>query len=145
MTLLNYTTKVDARKTISEIQEVLAKHGAKAVLTEYGDYGIVEAVSFKVMTPHGELSIRLPVDPDAVLKVLYRQERGAHVRVDRAQAVKVAWRILKDWIEAQMAIIETEMVRMEQVFLPYVVVAEDGRTLYERFIDSRQQLRSGEE
>jgi hypothetical protein len=43
----------------------------------------------------------------------------------------VSWCIVKDWVEAQMAIVDTNMVQLEQVFLPYVI-APDGRTLYER-------------
>jgi len=63
----------------------------------------------------------------------------------RAQAVRVAWRILKDWVAAQMAILETEMVKLEQIFLPYVETP-DGRTVYERLAESRfLQLPPGSE
>jgi hypothetical protein len=48
----------------------------------------------------------------------------------QAQAVRTAWRIVKDWTEAQLAIIETRMVTTEQVFLPYAVM-RGGKTLYE--------------
>jgi len=43
----------------------------------------------------------------------------------------VAWRVVKDWIEAQLALLETKMVTLPQLFLPYAVTA-DGSTLYER-------------
>ena len=36
--------------------------------------------------------------------------------------------------EAQLAIVETEMVCMEQVFLPYMI-SNDGRILFERLRD----------
>jgi hypothetical protein len=52
------------------------------------------------------------------------------------QALRVSWRIIKDWVEAQMAIVDTKMVQLEQVFLPYVIMP-DGRTLYERVRDAR--------
>src|SRR5438552_18436509 len=44
------------------------------------------------------------------------------------QAVRVEWRIVKDWVEAQLALIETRMVTAQQVFLPYAIM-RDGRTL----------------
>ncbi len=44
------------------------------------------------------------------------------------QAVRTAWRIVKDWVEAQMALVETQMVTTRDVFLPYAVM-RDGRTL----------------
>lgn len=46
------------------------------------------------------------------------------------QAERVAWRIVKDWLGAQLAILETEMVPVQQVFLPYFVNRQ-GQTLYE--------------
>jgi hypothetical protein len=37
---------------------------------------------------------------------------------------------VRNWVEAQLAIIETKMVTTEQVFLPYAIV-RGGQTLYE--------------
>lgn len=144
--LLNYTTQIEAVKTVGEIQGILAGHGAKSILIDYGDDGTVEALAFKVLTPQGDVAIRLPIAPDAVLKVLGQQNRLGKVPkryVDKAQAVRVAWRIVKDWVEAQMAILETEMVKMEQIFLPYVIT-DSGKTLYEAMIDRHFQLGLGE-
>lgn len=147
MPLLNYTTTIEAMKTVGEIQGNLAAHGAKSILIDYGDDGTVEALSFQVPTPHGQVAIRLPIAPDAVLKVLTQQNRLGKVPkryANHAQAVRVAWRIVKDWVEAQMAILETEMVRMEQIFLPYVIT-QGGRTLYEAMVDRHFQLGTREE
>ena len=146
MPLLNYTTQIEAIKTVGEIQGSLAGHGAKSILIDYGDDGTVEALAFQVVTPHGQVGIRLPIDPDAVLKVLTKQNRLGRVPkryLNHAQAVRVAWRIVKDWVEAQMAILETEMVKMEQIFLPYVIT-KGGRTFYEAMADSHFQLGPGE-
>jgi hypothetical protein len=37
---------------------------------------------------------------------------------------------VKDWVEAQMALVETQIVRTEEVFLPCAIM-RDGRTLAE--------------
>lgn len=145
MALLNYTTSIEATKTVAEIQSILAKHGAKSILIDYGEAGAIEACSFRVITPKGDVAIRLPVDPEAVLKVLTQQSRLGRMPkryLTQAQAVRVAWRILKDWVAAQMAILETEMVKMEQIFLPYVIT-ENGKTLYEVMVDRHFQLGLG--
>ena len=141
MALLNYTTKIEAVKTVGEIQGILAAHGATAILIEYGNASVT-ALSFKIETPHGEVGIRLPADPEAVLRVLARQQLKTKVRLDHAQAVRIAWRIVKDWIEAQLAIIETEMVCLEQVMLPYIIT-EDGQTLFERMKEQHFLLKEG--
>lgn len=134
MPILNYTTKVDALKTQSEIVYILAKHGARAVLQEYDDTGKVVALSFQILTSAGNQAIRLPANVSAVYAVLQRQK----VKCDMAQAERVAWRILKDWLEAQMAILESEMVEIDEIFLPYMVNRQ-GKTLYELY--TSQQLR----
>ena len=58
------------------------------------------------------------------------------------QARRTAWRITKDWVDAQLAIIETKMVTTAQVFLPYAVT-NDGRQVYQRFIEDSSLLLGG--
>ena len=140
MPLLNYTTKIDAHKTASQIQEVLRKHGASAVLIEY-DNGEIAALSFNAATPHGDVGFRLPVNAAATLRVLEKSNAPPRLTT-KEHAVRVSWRIIKDWVEAQMAILETQMVTLDQIFLPYMVDPE-GRTLYERLLDTRFQLTEG--
>lgn len=133
MALLNYTTEIDCDKSAAEISKCLATHGASAIMTEYDkESGLVSALSFKIEGPHGPMGFRLPCDWRPVLKVLEQQKKKQpRIRATREQAVRTAWRVVKDWVEAQMAFIETQMVTTEQVFLPYTVM-KDGRTLSER-------------
>jgi hypothetical protein len=132
MALLNYTTKIDPDKTASEIAKCLSMHGASAVMTEYDPVdGQVTALSFKVKMGDKEMGFRLPSDYKPVLQVLgqqWQQRKIGGPRPDKLQAVRVSWRIIKDWVEAQMALVETQMVTTAQVFLPYAVM-KDGRTL----------------
>lgn len=135
MPLLNYTTKIDIFTTLGQIQSMLVKHGAKKILQEYDNDNNIEAVSFIIDTPVGVQAIRLPANVDAVHRVLINQK----VKCDREQAERIAWRIIKDWVEAQMAILESEMVTMDEVFLPYMLDNE-GNTLYQLFATNALQL-----
>ncbi len=140
MAIKNYTTTIKAEKTIAEIQQILAKHKAKAILTEYDNEGNVIALSFKVNTINGEAGIKLPVNTDKVLQVLKNQRKNnSQVKDTKEQALKTGWRNIKDWIDAQMALIETEMVTIDQIFLPYVL-NNQGQTLYEAFRDNQLLL-----
>lgn len=139
MAIKNYTTTINVNKTIEEIQGILSKHGATAIMTEY-DNGNVTGLSFKIMTPRGEFGIRLPSNTDRVLQVLKKQKKNnTKVKDTFDQANRVAWRIIKDWIDAQMAILETEMVEMEEIFLPYMI-NNDGQTLYQAFKNNQLML-----
>jgi len=130
MAILNYTTSINTEKTVSEIQKKLAQAKAQAVLSEYDDNGIMVAMSFKIRTTSGFMAFRLPANIEGVYQAL-RKNRKIPLRFKTyEQASRVSWRILKDWIEAQLAIVEAEMVEMEEVFLPYAQ-NESGQTLYE--------------
>jgi len=147
MPLLDYTTSVPVSRTISQIQTRLVEHGARAVMMEYDDRGQINALAFKVRTPNGELPIRLPIDAAATLKVLQRQYANREIPgryANEEHAYRVAWRIIKDWIEAQMSLLETEMVKMEEIFLPYVIT-RGGQTIYQVMAEKHFLLGPGRE
>lgn len=140
MAILNYSTTVEALKTAGEIEYILIKHGAKSILKDIAEDGSISSLSFKVNTQYGPMSIRLPVNTAPVLQVLAREKKNkSAIKATKEQAERVAWRILKDWVEAQMALIEIDMVKMEQIFLPYAIIGDSGQTVYEK-LESRQFL-----
>lgn len=136
MPLLNYTTQISAEKTAAEIQAILARAGAMAIMTEYDPSGVLIGISFKIGTPFGPTAFSLPCDIAAVNRILDRQSRQGKVPkrlVSNEQAARVGWRIIKNWIEAQLALVQTQMVTLDQVFLPYART-RSGETVYERYI-----------
>src|SRR6266566_2301465 len=130
MPLLNYTTQIDAFKTISEIQKLLAKAGASAVMSEMDNNGNIVALSFKIKLNEQDIAFRLPTDWRPVMQVMQQDSHVPRSLKTQEQALRVSWRITKNWIEAQVAFIETMMVTTAQVFLPYAVTS-NGQTLYE--------------
>lgn len=138
MGLLNHTTKIDANKTASEITKCLSSHGASAIMTDYKD-GVLSAISFAIEVNGQKIGFRLPCDWKPVYTIITKGKKNPHWDEARKrkwvsdwelQAVRTSWRIVKDWVEAQMALVETQMASTQQVFLPYAVM-RDGRTLSE--------------
>lgn len=127
--LLNYSTKKDPQDTIAEIQKMLTKHGVNAMMTEY-EGPQVSAVSFRINFKGNPRAFKLPCNWRGVLAVLKESKIPSSLKTDE-QAVRVAWRIVKDWVEAQLALVEVNMVTIPQVFLPYMQVGKD-QTLYEK-------------
>lgn len=145
MTLLNYSTGIEASKTVFEIHKILTSHGARSILTNYTNDGVIESLSFMIITPNGERGIRLPIVPDSILKVMNKSNKIPRTFRNKPQAIRVAWRIVKDWVEAQMAILETEMVQIEQIFLPYIE-ASNGKTVYQLYVEKQSlQITDGGE
>jgi molybdopterin-guanine dinucleotide biosynthesis protein A len=137
MPTLNYTTTVPVSRTLSEIQAMLVKHGADAVVSRYSA-GEIVGLSFTLPTPHGQRAFTLPVDVPAVHRVLVKQLGSDRKGSSEEQAARVAWRVLKDWLAAQLAIIEAQMATLDQVMLPYLHV--DGElTMYEAFRENEHR------
>jgi hypothetical protein len=133
MPILNYTTNVPAAKTVGEIVTMLAKAGAEEILSEYHK-GTTrpKGIRFKLDTSeHGGQIYRLPVNPEGVFQAMVENSKIPRSLKNQEQAERVAWRIAKDWIESQLALVEAGNARMAEAFMPYMLVGGGGRTLYE--------------
>jgi hypothetical protein len=130
-----YTTTISATKTLQEITRMLSEAKASAILTELAD-GRPTAISFRVQTSFGLMTFRLPGQVREVDRIL----AGSRLIPPRLrtleQAERVAWRIIRDWLESQLAMVQAGLVAIEQVFLPYAQ-GPDGTTLYERLKEQR--------
>lgn len=139
MPIKNYTTKVSAVQTVGEIQGILAAHGARKVMMDYSENGRVEAVTFGLLVNGTMAGFRVDANPKGVVHVMAKD----HVKCDEEQAERIAWRNVKDWIAAQIAIVETEQATMVEVFLPYLLDRQD-KTLYQKLLDGQLLLSAGE-
>jgi hypothetical protein len=135
MPIANYTSEVSAVRSAGEIIEMLVKAGARGVVQEYGPDQRMNSMGFTIVRSGTTMAFSLPVRSEAVRQVLIKQKVQPKYQTAE-HADRVAWRILRDWIRAQMAIIETEMVSIEQVMLPYMRT-DDGSTMFERFESTR--------
>jgi hypothetical protein len=131
MPISNYTTKVDSMNSVAEIQKILMNHDADKIMVEYQDKMPV-ALTFQVKTAKGFISFKLPANWEGVLRALTKDGGVPKASKNKAQALRIAWRILRDWVEAQMAMIEAELTSVDQVFLPYALT-KTGNTVYEDF------------
>lgn len=128
MALKNTYAKMGAGYYITLSQEALVKAGAIGIQYGYED-GRVVNLTFVLNIGGNQVSFRLPVNWRKFQSVL--AEEGNSKAKDDNYAYKVAWACTKDWIEAQMAFVESENVTVPQVFLPYAVVQGDV-TLFEK-------------
>lgn len=136
--LKNYASKAKLPNIFNAIEKTLATHGAKQVTRDYDNTGKLKSISFVIVTRKGDLGIRLPARFDKVEQLF--KEQGVRYKED--QPYRTAWATIRDWVDAQMALIDWEMVKPEEVFLPYAV-DRSGRTYFE-VIESRGfQLESG--
>lgn len=141
---MNYTTKIAAEKTVGEVQAMLGRSGASAVATTY-EGGRASGLNFQMTTAHGLATFALPVDVDGVLAALTKSHQAGRLpgisrdlSRSRDHAERVAWRVVKDWLDAQLALIAANMAQLDTVMLPYLLV--DGQTLTDRYLERGGQL-----
>lgn len=144
----NYTSK--AKTTFDTIQKSLIAHGAKQIMFEYDDGGQVKSLNFALVIGERTCGFQLPARVDKVELIFYKNKKPRYnwqqaeplTEDEKAQAYRTAWANIRDWITAQLALIETEQVKMEEVFLPYMIIGKD-KTLFEGMRDNQFLLPSG--
>ena len=128
MGILNYTTQIKSEKTIMEIQQILVKHGATKIVTDY-EGTQPKAVTFCLILNGNVVGFSLPANYSGVLKAMKKDPKIPNRLLTEDQAIRVSWRIIKDWVEAQMALVQAELADVAEVFLPYAIT-KTGNTLY---------------
>lgn len=139
MPILCYTTKIDPIKTIAEISQCLVKHGARKIVSDYDEDGLPTAVTFWIEMNGMPVYFSLPCNWEGVLAAMKKDPKVPRGLETKEQALRVSWRIIKEWVEAQMAIVEAQLAGIAEVFLPYAVT-KDGSTLYKKLASGDNKL-----
>src|SRR5437867_11068451 len=106
----------------------------------YANHGRIKALTFSLQINSRHYGFRLPARDENVEQLLYgtKELTGAQ----KQQAYVTAWANIRDWITAQMALIDTGMVKFEEVFLPYML-DRSGKTYFETLEPKHFLLDSG--
>ena len=125
-------------KIFDIIKKTLVSHKARHIGEDYDEQGRISGISFVLDISGQEYPFRLPARVASVEKILYPNVRKSEwlSKTQKEQAYRVAWANIRDWIGAQCALIDTGMVKPEEVFLPYLITNRGG-TLYEEMAQSQ--------
>lgn len=119
----NYTSTIPVDRTISRIEALLVRAGASNIQKDYRE-GALNSICFSVDGPNSkQLAVKLPANVDAVYKRMRadikRPQPGTLNRL-KEQSARTAWKLMQDWLEVQISLIQMEQVEFLQIFLPYV-------------------------
>jgi hypothetical protein len=140
-TLYMETTKIEPEVTAAEIQVFLKNHGLSQFFYSYHD-GEIDGVCFSLKLDGRDLPYKLPVNWKKIWQLAENGETK-YIR-DKQQAKRVSWRQILMWVKAQIAIVDTGMVQIEEVFLPYMLT-NNNTTVFELFQNNQMALPSGTE
>ncbi len=134
----NYSSSIPINRIFDKLQKTLVEHGARHIVFDYGDDGKIYGMTFVIETAGRTIPIKLPARVDKAQALLKRQYNEGLIKTRKVlepeQAYRVAWRNILDWVTAQMALLDIEMARIEEIFLPYMA-DQMGRTFFEKMED----------
>lgn len=139
MPILNYTTEIAVAKTMGEIQAALARRGVVRISTVFDDDGTPAGLGFTMRTDYGPRDFELPVRTAGVLAAMRQDPKVPRPKCTPEQAARVAWRIAKDWLEAQAALIDAGLAQLDEVMLPWMIDTR-GRTTWHLYLEGQKQL-----
>ena len=135
MPIANYSTEVTVASSMGEVTGALAKRGVSRISTVFDDDGNPSGIAFTMKTPYGVQEFELPVRVEGVQKALIKDGVIPKYRT-REHAAKVAWRIAKDWLRAQSALIDADLATLDEVMMPYMIGNKSGQTVYQMIVES---------
>jgi len=142
--ILNYTTTIGPMKSATECIGMLAEHGATDIgLTS--DRGTPTGIMFRIGTAWGPQQFTMPVNVKGVETALDKAYRRGAIQkrfTGAEHASRVAWRVVKDWLEVQLALVEAGVADLTEVMIGYMNT-EPGKTLYQSVAEQQLAIEAG--
>jgi hypothetical protein len=131
----NYTSTVSAAQSIRHIEDRLAAHGASQILKTYSAEKKLAGIAFIIKENGRDIPFQLPSRVDRVEKKLRaavkRPLKSTYANI-ALQAERTAWKLLSDWVDIQMSLIDLNQVEFLEVFLPYIWDFTKSETFFEK-------------
>ena len=118
MAIKNFTTSIDSYKTISEIQQILARRGAQQIMIKNDQEGNPVSISFVALWGLQPIAYTLPCNFEGVKRAMSNDKKVSRSMCTNEQAP--AW-------------------SLPQIFLPYAVT-KTGHTVYEMMESKKEML-----
>jgi len=147
MNIKNYTSTVDASRSMAKIEELLVEIGATNINKQYADK-ICTGITFLLFDQQLQQTIpfHLKAQVEECFTILWKDvKRPRHdtKSILRQQASKTAWKILSDWTEIQCSMILLGQAKPLQMFLPFMYDMKSNETLFDKVSSGKMKLLPG--
>jgi len=145
MTVRNYTTQIKTEKTLMEIENILVKFGAEGIYKEYQGNKI-NGLMFFLIKDNQKIPFKIPMSIEKSRTVIVKAVNEGKLprkfleeplRSDQAE--RVCWRIIKDWIDSQLSLLEMNFAEATEILLPYAYDYAESKTLYQKFLENKDR------
>lgn len=144
MNIKNYTSTVEASKSMARIEELLVEIGATDINKRYENKICTGLTFLYYDTQLGRtLAFHLKAQVEECFKILWKEVKKPLADTKsrlQQQANRTAWKVLSDWTEIQCTMILLGQAKPLQMFLPFVYDVRDQETLYDKIATGKMNL-----
>jgi hypothetical protein len=141
----NYTSSVQADRSIAQIERKLVVAGARNIAKQYDEQHRVSGLVFDLPVGEGEhkktVPVALPARVERVAEAImatYRRGPRDKQKIYQ-QSERTAWKLMLDWVDVQLSLIELNQAEPAEVFMPYFVCA-GKKTMYQVFSENNFKM-----
>lgn len=145
MAVRNYTTQIDTAKTLMEIETILVKFGAQGIYKEYQGTKI-NGLMFFLIKDGQKIPFKIPMSIEKSRTVISKAVNEGKLSrkylsepLRSEQAERVCWRIIKDWVDSQLSLLELNFADATEILLPYAYDYSEQKTLYQKFVENKSK------
>lgn len=146
MVVRNYSTKILVEKTIMEIEQILIKFGAQGIYKNYNGNRL-DGIMFYLIKDGQKIPFKIPMKIEKTRTIIIKAVKEGKLSkkyldepLRTEQGERVVWRIIKDWIDSQLSLLEIEYVEAIEILLPYAYNVIEQKTMYEKFIEKKEDF-----
>jgi hypothetical protein len=147
MNIKNYTSTVDASRSMGKIEELLVEIGATNINKQY-EQKICTGITFLLFDQQLQqtLPFHLKAQVEECFVILWKDVKRPRPDTKatlQQQANKTAWKILSDWTEIQCSMILLGQAKPLQMFLPFMYDMKTNETLFDKVSSGKMKLLPG--
>jgi len=147
MNIKNYSSTIDASRSMAKIEELLVDIGATNINKQYVEK-VCTGITFLLFDQ--QLQKTLPFHIKAQVQECFvilwkdvKRPRPDTRATLQHQANKTAWKILSDWTEIQCSMILLGQAKPLQMFLPFMYDMKTSETLFDKVTTGKLNLLTG--
>jgi hypothetical protein len=147
MNIKNYTSSVEASRSMARIEELLVEIGATNINKKFSEK-VCTGITFLLFDQQLQrtLPFHLKAQVEECFTVLWKDvKRPRHdtKKILMQQANRTAWKILSDWTEIQCSMILLGQAKPLQMFLPFMYDLKSEETLFDKVTSGKVKLLMG--
>lgn len=144
MNIKNYTSTIEASKSMARIEELLVEIGATNINKQYKDK-LCTGITILLYDSQLQqtLAFHFKAQVDECFTVLWKEVKRPQSNTKEMllkQASRTAWKILSDWVEIQCSMILLKQANPLQMFLPFMYDHKTNETLFDKVSTGKVKL-----